>query len=185
MGASIATTLATRDRARVLTLTLATSSPGGPDLPAPSAAISASFAEPAPPVDPTDRAALVTKMVADLRLFTGTLPFDEEHVHALVERIVDRSDAPAAADNHWMLVGGDDGDEPTDLASITVPTLVWHGSADPLFPLPHGRAYLDRIPNARLVVLDGVGHEYPPPSTWGLVVTELLAHTAQGAPVLR
>ena len=184
MGASIATTLATRHRDRVLTLTLATSSPGGPDLPAPSAAVSASFTEPAPPVDPADRAALVAKMVADLRLFTGTLPFDEEHVRALVERIVDRSDAPAAADNHWLLVGGDDDEEPTDIGSIAVPTLVWHGSADPLFPLPHGRAYADRIPNARLVVLEGVGHEYPPPSTWDIVVTELLAHTAQGAPAL-
>jgi pimeloyl-ACP methyl ester carboxylesterase len=184
MGASIATTVATRHRDRVLTLALATSSPGGPDLPGPSAAIAASFAEPAPPVDPADRAALVAKMVGDLRLFTGTLPFDEERVRALVERIVDRSDAPAAADNHWLLVDGDDDEEPIDIASITVPTLVWHGSADPLFPLPHGRAFVERIPNSRLVVLDGVGHEYPPPSTWDVVVTELLAHTAQGAPAL-
>jgi pimeloyl-ACP methyl ester carboxylesterase len=184
MGASIATTVATRHRDRVLTLTLATSSPGGPDLPGPSAAISASFTEPAPPVDPADHAALVAKMVGDLRLFTGALPFDEERVRALVERIVDRSDAPAAADNHWLLVGGDDDEEPIDIGSITVPTLVWHGSADPLFPLPHGQAYVERIPNARLVVLEGVGHEYPPPSTWDVVVTELLAHTAQGVPAL-
>ncbi|MGI5130349.1 alpha/beta fold hydrolase [Pseudonocardia sp. CA-107938] len=184
MGASIATTLATRHRDRVLTLTLATSSPGGPDLPPPSSAIQASFAEPAPPVDPSDRAALVAKMVADLRLFAGTLPFDEERLRALVERVVDRSDSPASADNHWILVGGDDGEEPIDLGSITAPTLVWHGTADPLFPLPHGRAFAERIPNARLVVLDGVGHEYPPPSTWDRVVTELLAHTAQVTPAL-
>jgi len=180
----VSATLATRHRDRVLTLTLATSSPGGPDLPPPSAAISASFTEPAAPVDPADRAALVAKMVADLRLFAGTLPFDEEHARVLVERIVDRSDAPAAAGNHWLLVGGDPDEPPTDLAEITAPTLVWHGSADPLFPLPHGQAFAERISNARLVVLEGVGHEYPPPSTWDVVVTELLAHTAQGAPVL-
>ena len=184
MGASIVTTLATRHPERVLTLTVATSSPGGDDLPPPSAEISASFAEPAPEIDWSDRAAVADRLVDDLRGFTGSLPFDEEHARTVVGRVLDHSPVPAAAGNHWLLVAGDADEPPTDYAAITVPTLVWHGSADPLFPLPHGRAYLERIPHARLVVLDGVGHEYPPPSTWDVVVTELLAHTAQEAPAL-
>lgn len=184
MGASIVATLATRHPERVLTLTVATSSPGGDGLPPPRADISAAFAEPAPEIDWSDRAAAADRLVADLRAFTGSLPFDEAHARTVVSRVLDHSPAPAAAGNHWLLVGDDPDEPPTDLATITAPTLVWHGSADPLFPLPHGRAYLDRIPHARLVVLDGVGHEYPPPSTWDVVVTELLAHTAQEAPVL-
>ena len=184
MGASIVTTLAPRHAERLLSLTVATSSPGGDGLPPPSADIAASFAEPPPQIDWSDRAAVAERLVADLRGFTGSLPFDEDHAHTVVARVLDHSPVPAAAGNHWLLVGGDSDEPPTDLAAITVPTLVWHGSADPFFPLPHGRAFVDRIPNARLVVLEGVGHEYPPPSTWDVVVTELLAHTAQGAPAL-
>ena len=53
-----------------------------------------------------------------------------------------------------------------------------HGTADPLFPLPHGEALRDAIPGARLVVLEGGGHQQPPPELWDLVVAELAAHTA-------
>lgn len=188
MGGNIAFTLAARHPGRVLTLTIASTSPGDdPTLPPPTAAIAASFTEPAPEIDWSDRAAVVAKTVGELRSYTGTLPFDERHVTALVERIVDRSPVPAAADNHWVVLlgaepseqaGPDEPDEPIDLGSITAPTLVWHGTADPLFPLPHGEAVADRIPGARLVPLPGVGHEHPPPSTWDLVIDELLAHTA-------
>lgn len=181
MGGSIVATLATTHPDRVLTLTVASFSPGGDGLPPPSAAVAASFDEPAPETDWDDRSAAADRLVEDLRGFTGTLPFDEEHARDVVARVLDRSPVPAAAANHWVIVGGD-GPGP-DLASITAPTLVWHGSADPLFPLPHGEALAVRIPDARLVVLDGVGHEYPPPSTWGQVVAELLAHT--GAAVAR
>lgn len=178
MGAGVALALAARHPGRVLTLTVASTSPGGEALPPPRADIAASFAEPAPEIDWSDRAAVIDKTVGELRAFTGTLPFDEGHVTALVERIVDRSPVPAAADNHWVVLGAAP-DEPIDLGSITAPTLVWHGTADPLFPLPHGEALTDRIPGSRLLRLPGVGHEYPPPPTWDLVVGELLAHTDQ------
>jgi pimeloyl-ACP methyl ester carboxylesterase len=36
--------------------------------------------------------------------------------------------------------------------------LVIHGPADPMFPLAHGRALADEIPNARLLTLEGAGH---------------------------
>ena len=36
----------------------------------------------------------------------------------------------------------------------------------------------DAIPGARLVVLEGGGHQQPPPAMWDLTVEELAAHTA-------
>ena len=48
------------------------------------------------------------------------------------------------------------------LARITVPTLVIHGKADPLIPLPCGEDTARRIPGARLVTIDGMGHDLPP-----------------------
>ena len=67
--------------------------------------------------------------------------------------------------------------EPLDVRRITAPTLVLHGTDDPLFPLPHGQALAETIPGARLVELPGVGHEVPPPQVWDVVVPALLEHT--------
>ena len=43
-----------------------------------------------------------------------------------------------------------------------MPTLVIHGDEDPILPLPHGEATARAIPGAKLVVLRGVGHDFPP-----------------------
>ena len=59
-----------------------------------------------------------------------------------------------------------------------LPTLVVHGAEDPLFPPAHGRALAAAIPGARLLELEGAGHEVPPPRTWGLLVATVVAHTA-------
>lgn len=48
------------------------------------------------------------------------------------------------------------------LARITTPTLVIHGKADPLVPLACGEDTARRIPGARLVTIDGMGHDLPP-----------------------
>ena len=44
------------------------------------------------------------------------------------------------------------------LSSITAPTLVIHGTADPMFPIEHGRALAEEIPAATLLRLEGAGH---------------------------
>ncbi|MEM7142174.1 MAG: alpha/beta hydrolase [Actinomycetota bacterium] len=47
------------------------------------------------------------------------------------------------------------------LADIHVPTMVIHGTADPVFPSEHGRALATGIDGAVLVEVDGLGHEVP------------------------
>jgi pimeloyl-ACP methyl ester carboxylesterase len=44
------------------------------------------------------------------------------------------------------------------LSAIAVPTLVVHGTADPMFPIGHGEALAREIPGARLIRLEGAGH---------------------------
>ena len=39
-----------------------------------------------------------------------------------------------------------------------MPTLVIHGTADPMFPLEHGQALAKEIPGATLLTLEGAGH---------------------------
>jgi pimeloyl-ACP methyl ester carboxylesterase len=64
------------------------------------------------------------------------------------------------------------------LSSIAVPTLVVHGSADPLFPLPHGEALAEEIPGALLLVLDGAGHGVER-ADWDKLVQAILDHTGR------
>jgi pimeloyl-ACP methyl ester carboxylesterase len=47
------------------------------------------------------------------------------------------------------------------LRSLKLPTLVIHGKADPLVPFANGQDTANRIPGARLVAIDGMGHDLP------------------------
>ena len=60
---------------------------------------------------------------------------------------------------------------------MTAPTLVLHGTEDPVFPPAHGEVLADEIPDARLVLLEGVGHGFPPRQVWDRVVEEVLGLT--------
>lgn len=64
------------------------------------------------------------------------------------------------------------------LAALTAPTLVVHGTADPLIPIDHGQRLSDLIPGARHLWLEGIGHQFPYPERCG-VVEAVLAHLEQ------
>ncbi|SDT53934.1 alpha/beta fold hydrolase [Jiangella sp. DSM 45060] len=183
MGAGIAQTLGVLHPDRVLSLTLQSTSPAGPggpdrpDLPPMSPELAELFASEAPPPDWSDRDAAVEAMIEGLRPFDGAIAPDLAEERAVVTRMYDRTtDVAASQTNHWILEGGEL--DRGRLAEITAPTLVLHGTADPLLPFPHGEALAREIPGARLVPLDGMGHQYPPRAVWDTVVTEIVAHTA-------
>jgi pimeloyl-ACP methyl ester carboxylesterase len=75
------------------------------------------------------------------------------------------------------------GDRRPLLRTITAPALVIHGAKDPLIPLSGGRATARAIPGARLLVIDGMGHDLPRP-VWPrlLDAIEQNAARAAGAP---
>jgi pimeloyl-ACP methyl ester carboxylesterase len=56
---------------------------------------------------------------------------------------------------------------------------VLHGTEDPLFPIAHGEALATEIPGARLLRLEGMGHQAPPRPLWDEVVAAILVHTAE------
>lgn len=181
MGGAIAQCIAVEHPERVSSLTLIDTTavlPGlAEGLPGIEPPLAAYFeaAGQRPEPDWTDRAAVVEMLVEDQRAFMRG-GFDQTRVRAVIEQIVDRSTDIAAMVNHGQLEPGPDPDG--FLADIAAPTLVIHGTADPLFPLPHGQALAEAIPNAALLPLEGVGHELPPPADWDRVVSALLQHTS-------
>jgi pimeloyl-ACP methyl ester carboxylesterase len=65
-------------------------------------------------------------------------------------------------------------DRDAALGSISAPALVVHGDDDPMFPLEHGRALAETLPNAHLVSLAGRGHElFAAPDVHQLIVDHL------------
>jgi len=182
MGGGIAQYLAVEHPDRVATLTLMSTSPVGPrgpgnDLPPMADRLRATFADPAPDPDWTDRDAVVEYLVDGERPYAGPDAFDEADVREVARRVVDRTvNLESSAKNHWLLVGGGEDARP-GLGQLTAPTLVIHGTQDPLFPPGHAVALAREIPGAELLMLDGVGHQVPPRSTWDVVVPAILRHT--------
>jgi pimeloyl-ACP methyl ester carboxylesterase len=184
MGGGIAQVVALDHPDRVASLTLMSTSPVGAapaarDLPPMSAALRAAFAKPAAEPDWSDRAAVIDHLVEAERPYSAPGAFDERAVRALVARVLDRTrNIESSVKNHSLLEGGDSSG--LRLARIRAPTLVIHGTADPLFPLGHGEALASEIAGARLLVLEGVGHELPR-AAWDVVVPAILEHTAPRA----
>ena len=126
-------------------------------------------------VDWSDPESVIEYLVAYERMLTGGVrPFDEAAWRDLVGRDVERARDIAAAQNHDLIPEGDVSSEP--ISSIGVPTLVVHGTADPMFPLAHGRALAEEIPGASLLTLDGAGHGLDRVD-WEPVAHAILTHT--------
>jgi pimeloyl-ACP methyl ester carboxylesterase len=127
-------------------------------------------------VDWSDRGSVIEYLVDYARaLAGGERPFDEAAVRELVRRDVERASNIASSENHGVIADGDVSRKP--LSSIAVPTLVIHGTADPMFPLEHGQALAAEIPGARLLTLDGAGHGVER-ADWGAIVRAIIGHTA-------
>jgi pimeloyl-ACP methyl ester carboxylesterase len=170
LGGGLAQRLAVEDQPRLRTVTLMSTSPGPLD--------EAAGTGPFPPACPdlADRAATVDQLVAHVSAIGGPFTADAGHLRQLAERVFDRTTDPAACRNHWL--AGDGPPVRDRLGTVDVPTLILHGTVDPLFSMAHPAALAREIPAARLVPLPGVGHEFPPRAVWGVVISEILRHTA-------
>lgn len=180
MGGAIAQLLALDYAEHVASLTLMSTSPGsGSDLPGMSDGLRAHFADPPPEPDWSDRDAVIDYLVEDERMYAApSHAFEEAERRELAGRILDRTiDIAATMKNHSLLEGGDSWRE--RLGEIQAPTLVLHGTEDPLFPIGNAVVLATEIPGARLIRLEGIGHELPR-QVWDVVVPAILQHTASG-----
>jgi pimeloyl-ACP methyl ester carboxylesterase len=175
-GGGIAQEVALDSADRVLSLILISTSPATPsdhDLPPPRPEFGRFVATAG--VDRSNPDAVIEYLVDYSRILAGgERAFDETRVRELVRRDIERARDFAAVQNHNLMSHGEGSPKP--LSSITSPTLVIHGTADPMFPIEHGEALAEEIPGARLLRLGGAGHGVDR-DDWEVVVEAILEHT--------
>jgi pimeloyl-ACP methyl ester carboxylesterase len=124
---------------------------------------------------PREREAFVTHME---RVFAAIgspgLPRDLDDIRALAATSYDRDHDPEGPGRQLAAIIAS-GDRTAELRTITAPTLVIHGSADPLVAPSGGRATARAIPGAELVSIDGMGHDLPR-AAWPQLIDAIAEH---------
>jgi pimeloyl-ACP methyl ester carboxylesterase len=101
-------------------------------------------------------------------------PQDEERLRAIGELAYARGMNPRGFLRHFAAVLKS-GDRRENLKDVKVPTLVVHGTRDPMFPLAAGRRIAELIPDATWLPITGMGHDLPQP-VWTTLVNAVARH---------
>lgn len=161
MGGMITQKVAIRSPDRVLSITSIMSAPGvGPALQStPEAAAVLNT----PPPDPlADFEAFVAAGVANARVIGSPgYPFGDEFLRERVIAEYRRGFNPAGVARQRQAIFAD-GDRAPDLAKVTIPAVILHGTDDPLVQPIGGELTAKAIPGAELRMIEGMGHDVPP-----------------------
>jgi pimeloyl-ACP methyl ester carboxylesterase len=174
MGGMIVQQLAIDHPGRLRSLTSVMSTTGDPDVGGSSPEAQALlFGPPA-----TERDAAIARAFAGLQVWGSPDHLDEARTAAITGEAYDRCFDPAGQARQLLAIMASP-PRTEALRSVTVPALVLHGDQDRLVDISGGRRTADAIPDARFVVLEGMGHDYPP-AFWDRWV-ELVAGHARAA----
>jgi pimeloyl-ACP methyl ester carboxylesterase len=171
MGGMIAQEMAIHFPERVRTLTSVMSNTGDPEADPPSPEALQVLLEPAP----LEKEAYLESAVAASRALSGPAwPIDEGRVRERATRAFERGLSPKGTARQMaaILVSGS---REQALRSLSIPTLVIHGEADPLIPVSAGIATAEAVPGAGIMVIPGMGHDLPP-ALFPQVVDRIIAH---------
>jgi pimeloyl-ACP methyl ester carboxylesterase len=174
MGGMIAQTMAITNPHRMRSLVSIMSTTGKPVLLSEPRALRQLFAPP-----PRTRDEAIERHLALFHTVRSTgYPFDEASVRERAGLSWDRGSFPRGVLRHLAAIGAT-GDRTTRLRFVRVPTLVLHGTVDPLIRPIGGRLTAEAIPGARLRWIEGMGHDLPQ-ALWPLL-TDLIGGHAREA----
>uniref|UniRef100_B0T721 Alpha/beta hydrolase fold n=1 Tax=Caulobacter sp. (strain K31) TaxID=366602 RepID=B0T721_CAUSK len=158
MGGMIGQMLAARHPEKVLSLVSVMSTTGNPALPpATPEAQAVLFSRPAA----TDLESLTEHALkAQVAIQSPAWPVNPETERPLLRAGVQRAYHPMGVLRQMIAVIAS-GDRRAALKTITAPTVVLHGDADPLVPVEGGKDTAATIPGAELRIIDGMGHDLP------------------------
>ena len=175
MGGMIAQEIAISFPQRVRSLTSIMSSTGNPKDPPPTreAAALLMAAPPATKQEYIERFAKTWKILRG-----GSFPEDEALDRSRAERTYERGLNPAGVGRQLRAILAS-GSRKQRLRSVKAPTLVIHGTVDPLVRPQAGRDTAASIPGAKLLMIEGMGHALPIPM-WPQIIDAIDKH-AHGA----
>jgi pimeloyl-ACP methyl ester carboxylesterase len=175
MGGMIAQEIAISFPERVRSLTSIMSTTGNPKVPPPTRQATAMLM--APP--PTTRDEYIARFAQNWKVLrAGSFPEDEALDRSRAERCWDRGLNPAGVGRQLRAILAS-GSRKERLRSVTAPTLVIHGTVDPLVHPMGGRDTAASIPGAKLMMIAGMGHALPVPM-WPQIIDAIDKH-AHGA----
>jgi len=175
MGGMIAqeTAISFPDRVRSLTSIMSTT--GNPKIPGPTREAMAVLMAP-PPKSKEEYIERFGKSWKVMRV--GSFPEDEARDLVLAERTFARGLNPAGVGRQLRAILAS-GSRKERLRTVKTPTLVIHGTVDPLVHPAGGRDTAASIPGAKLLMIEGMGHALPIPM-WPQIIDAIDKH-AHGA----
>ncbi len=176
MGGMIAQIFAARFAERTKTLAVIFSSNNHRFLPPPAPRALLALVKGPPPDSPRD--VIIDNSVRVSKIIGSPLyPMSEEQVRADAAESYDRSFHPWGIARQFSAILGSGSLLHYD-RRVAAPTLVIHGRADKLMRPFGGRAVARAINGARLVLVDGMGHDLPR-QLWDRVISELKTNFAE------
>jgi pimeloyl-ACP methyl ester carboxylesterase len=178
MGGMIVQIMAANHRERLLSMTSIMSSSGKPGLPGARADIQRRFmVKRSPDASREEAVAFGAELVSS---FSYPDPARPENAHAeMTAKAFDRGYYPVGTRRQLLAIIAD-GSRVERLKTITTPTLVVHGGADPLVPKEGSEDIARHIPGARLEIIDEMAHDLPP-SQVGRMIELIAGHTVSAA----
>lgn len=173
MGGMIAQTMALNYSHRVLSLISIYSRIGDPEDPqAKPEAMGILLVRP-----PEEREASIAHSIKLNQTICGTgFPYDDQWLREFIAQTYDRSFYPQGGVRQLVAILTQK-NRRSALASLSVPTLVIHGSEDPLVQVECGRNTAAAIPGAELMIIDGMGHDIPHGGAWPQIMDAVKDHT--------
>ncbi len=172
MGGMIVQAMAIDFPSRVRSLTSIMSTTGERTLPQSQPEAIGALLVPPPP----DREGAIQRNVDIFRTIGSPgFPFEEERIRERAGLSYDRGFNPAGVARQLMAIIASPSRREA-LRRVKIPALVIHGKADPLVPVEGGIDTAEALPNAELMLIDGMGHDLPSP-LWPRLVEAISALT--------
>lgn len=180
MGGAIAQLVAIHHPTQTLTLTSIMSATSDPDIPGAEPEVIALLLKPVP----NEREAKIQQGLDTQRAISGPgFAFDEAGAREIFELSLDR-DPDSTGGGRQMLATMSAGSRKEALRNVKAPALVIHGDADPLVPIAGGYDTAEAIPGAKMLVIEGMGHELPE-GAWPRMIDSIVELAEKTSEVVR
>ena len=127
---------------------------------------------------PRGRDAYIERIVKTFKVVgSPAYPMDEPQFREMAGRMFDRSHNPKGVLRQMHAITAS-GDRTSALRKLRLPVTVIHGTRDPLVRPSGGRATARAIPNARLRIVEGMGHDLPQ-EIWPIFIDEISDNAAR------